>query len=101
MNTLYAAQDTMPAYLWRREMGEKQYFLISVSDQGIGMENQYLGKIFDRFYQIEDINTRKYQGLGLGLNIAKIITEAHGGVIWAESEGKGKGTSFVIMLPCS
>jgi len=101
MNTLYAAQDTMPAYLWRPEMGEKQYCLISVSDQGIGMENQYLGKIFDRFYQIEDINTRKYQGLGLGLNIAKIITEAHGGVIWAESEGKGKGTSFVIMLPCS
>ncbi|PKL92279.1 MAG: hypothetical protein CVV21_05870 [Candidatus Goldiibacteriota bacterium HGW-Goldbacteria-1] len=72
---------------------------ISIKDQGIGMEKQYVNKVFDRFYQIEDINTRKYQGLGLGLNIARNIVEAHGGSIWADSEGKGKGTVFEILIP--
>ena len=72
---------------------------ISIKDQGIGMEKQYVNKVFDRFYQIEDINTRKYQGLGLGLNIARNIVEAHGGSIWADSEGKCKGTVFEILIP--
>jgi signal transduction histidine kinase len=63
------------------------------------MEKQYVEKIFERFYQIEDINTRKHQGLGIGLNIAKNIVEAHGGIIWADSEGKDKGSVFQVLIP--
>lgn len=43
--------------------------------------------------------TRRYGGLGLGLAIAKVIVELHGGRIWAESEGKGKGAIFKVTLP--
>ena len=89
-----APQDSLNAGLYGKKCCK-----VSIKDQGIGMEKQYVNRIFDRFYQIEDINTRKYQGLGLGLNIARNIVEAHGGSIWADSEGKGKGTVFEILIP--
>ncbi|MBN2755518.1 MAG: PAS domain S-box protein [Candidatus Goldbacteria bacterium] len=87
-------QDNLNAGLYGKKCCK-----VSIKDQGIGMEKQYVNRVFDRFYQIEDINTRKYQGLGLGLNIARNIVEAHGGSIWADSEGKGKGTVFEILIP--
>jgi two-component system CheB/CheR fusion protein len=68
---------------------------IEISDTGIGIEPQYLEKIFDAF---EQGGTRK-EGLGLGLAISKAIVEMHRGSIRAFSEGPGKGARFVIDLP--
>ncbi len=79
--------------------GEGKYALIYIKDYGIGVEPDKIKKIFNRFYQAEDTIVRKTGGTGLGLNIAKSIVEKHGGYIWAESGGIGKGTSFFIMLP--
>jgi signal transduction histidine kinase len=72
---------------------------IQIADQGIGIEKDQLDRIFDQFYQVEDHMTRRQQGMGLGLSIVKAITEAHGGRVWAESEGLGKGAMFTLALP--
>lgn len=73
--------------------------LVWVQDQGIGISQDKLEKIFEEFYQIEPPNTRQHGGLGIGLTIAKGIIEAQGGTIWAESEGLGKGSTFRVLLP--
>jgi PAS domain S-box-containing protein len=70
---------------------------IRISDTGIGIPEDRLEKIFDRFYQLDSSNRRKYGGTGLGLWISKNIVEAHGGKIWAES--KNSGSTFHILLP--
>jgi len=72
---------------------------IQISDTGIGIPEDKLEKIFDRFYQVDSSDERKYGGTGLGLWISKNIIEAHGGRIWAES--KNSGTTFHILLPKS
>jgi len=76
----------------------KRYFQITVSDTGVGIPAKDLPHIFERFYQVEKHLTRHHGGLGLGLAIAKAMTEAHGGTIWAESE-EGKGTTMTALLP--
>jgi signal transduction histidine kinase len=68
---------------------------VSVTDPGEGMESHQLLRIFDRFYQVNG----KRGGTGLGLAIAKAWVEAHGGRIWAESPGPGKGTTVTFTLP--
>ncbi|MBL8061624.1 MAG: GAF domain-containing sensor histidine kinase [Anaerolineales bacterium] len=70
-----------------------------VQDHGIGIPVDKLHKVFEEFYQIEPPNTRHHGGLGIGLTIAKGLIEAQDGRIWAESEGKGQGTTFKVMLP--
>lgn len=70
-----------------------------VQDRGIGIPVDKLQKIFEEFYQIEPPNTRRYGGLGIGLTIAKGLIEVQGGNIWAESEGKDKGSTFKVILP--
>ncbi len=74
---------------------------ISVEDNGIGIEEDKLNKIFERFYQVDSSLTRKYGGIGVGLALTKAIVEAHGGKIWAESEGLGKGAKLTFTLPLS
>jgi len=71
---------------------------IEVCDSGIGIEPDMLPRIFEPFNQGDESTTRRYGGLGLGLSIAHGLVTAHGGTITARSEGKGKGTSFVIDL---
>ena len=70
----------------------------SVADQGIGIEEQLLEHIFDRFYQVDNASTRKVGGSGLGLSICKAIVEAHNGRIWVESQ-PGAGSTFHFTLP--
>jgi signal transduction histidine kinase len=77
---------------------EKFYSLV-VKDNGTGIPKDKLDKIFVRFYQVDTSNTREHRGTGLGLSICKGIVEGHGGKIWAESEGMGKGTAIHILLP--
>ena len=68
---------------------------IEISDSGVGIESQFIKKIFDLFEQADS----RRQGLGLGLAISKAIVEMHRGTIRARSEGQGKGATFVIELP--
>lgn len=74
-------------------------FQIRVADTGIGIASGYLGQVFDRFIQVEDVRVRQEDGLGLGLSFVKQILELHGGTISAHSEGTGRGASFVVRLP--
>jgi PAS domain S-box-containing protein len=71
---------------------------VSISDQGIGIAQDQLARIFERFYQIDGSATRRFEGTGLGLTIAKRIVEAHAGRIWAKSR-LGKGSTFCFTLP--
>jgi K+-sensing histidine kinase KdpD len=73
--------------------------VISIVDTGKGIESENLEKIFDVFFQEEDHMTRRYGGLGLGLSIARGLVNLHGGKIWAESEGRNKGSVFWVVLP--
>jgi PAS domain S-box-containing protein len=70
---------------------------ISINDTGIGIPDDKLERIFDRFYQVDSSSSRKYGGFGLGLSICKTIIEKHNGLIWAESNGNG--STFNIVLP--
>ena len=75
---------------------------IRVTDTGIGIEPEFLPHVFERFRQGEQASRREYGGLGLGLSIARQLVEAHQGTIAVESEGAGRGTTFIVTLPeCS
>jgi len=72
---------------------------VSVTDTGEGIDPRFLPHIFEPFRQAESPQTRVHGGLGLGLSIVRYIAEAHGGTIAAESEGRGKGSTFTVTLP--
>ena len=74
---------------------------LTVRDTGIGIDPKFLPYVFDRFRQANSATTRAHSGLGLGLSIVRQLTEAHGGEALVESEGEGKGTTFIIRLPMS
>ncbi|MBT3338446.1 MAG: GAF domain-containing protein [Anaerolineae bacterium] len=78
---------------------ENEQILCWVKDHGIGIPKDQLESIFDKFYQVEAPNIRRYGGMGLGLTIAQGLIEAQGGKLWAESEGEGQGSTFKISLP--
>lgn len=70
---------------------------VSVFDNGIGIPEDKLTRIFERIYQIDGSSNKKYGGTGIGLSICKSIIENHYGSIWAESTGCG--STFNIVLP--
>lgn len=74
------------------------YVKVSVKDNGIGIPAKDLPFVFDRFYQVEDHLTRRHGGMGLGLSVAKVMVEMHGGRIWVDSE-EGRGSIFSFILP--
>ncbi len=78
---------------------ERRDLVVSVSDQGLGMPTAELDRIFDRFHRVRGEMSRVIGGTGLGLAICKGLVEAHGGRIWAESAGEGKGSIFKFTLP--
>ena len=67
-------------------------------DTGVGIEEAELDRIFNRFYQSEPHLRRQYEGMGLGLAIAKELIELHGGRVWAKSK-IGAGSEFFVALP--
>lgn len=73
---------------------------LSVSDDGIGIDPEQLDRIFELFVQGEPLGGRAEQGLGVGLSMARMLVEAHGGTIEAASEGPGRGSTFVVQIPC-
>ncbi|MBI4444297.1 MAG: hypothetical protein HY645_00190 [Acidobacteria bacterium] len=72
--------------------------LFTVSDTGLGISEEDLGRIFERFYRVHKGRSRDSGGSGIGLAIVKHIVHLHGGEIWAQSE-IGKGTSIHFTLP--
>jgi len=72
--------------------------IISVTDKGVGIPREAIGKLFDRFFQAETVVADNTKGTGLGLAICKGIVESHGGKIWVESEF-GEGSKFCFSLP--
>ena len=70
-----------------------------VSDDGKGIEPEFLPYIFERFRQQDGSTTRRHGGLGLGLAIVRNLTELHGGTIFAESAGANRGAKFTVELP--
>ncbi|MCJ7690066.1 MAG: ATP-binding protein [Clostridiaceae bacterium] len=77
---------------------KNEFVEISVKDNGIGMEEENLDTIFNRFKQIDKSLSRNTEGTGIGLNLVKSIVDLHGGSIYAESEF-GKGSKITFMLP--
>ncbi len=78
---------------------EENNIIFYVEDSGVGIEEQHIEKIFDRFFTIEeDENPKNFRGSGLGLPFAKIVTELLGGQIWVESK-KSEGSIFYFKLP--
>lgn len=77
---------------------EGDYIMVSVIDEGIGMEEKDLLHAFDKFAQIENSLSRKAGGTGLGLPIAKQLLDAHQGAIWCDSEPE-KGSQFYFVVP--
>lgn len=78
-----------------REEGET---LVLVRDSGIGIASDQLGLLFKPFRQLDSGHTRRYEGVGLGLSLSKLLVEAMGGRIWVESE-PGRGSCFGFSLP--
>ncbi len=72
---------------------------ISVEDNGVGIRQDFLPHVFDRFRQADPGTTRKFGGLGLGLSIVKSLVELHGGTVRVKSPGENLGTTFIVSLP--
>jgi signal transduction histidine kinase len=80
--------------------GSKQdeFVKVVVEDNGVGIPVKDVPNVFERFYQVESHLTRKHGGMGLGLSVAKVMIELHGGRIWVESM-EGVGSTFTFTLP--
>ncbi len=76
---------------------EDETVKVSISDNGIGVRKEDLPRVFEPFAAIQKPSYIK--GTGLGLSVSKALVEAHGGKIWAESQGEGKGATFTFTLP--
>ncbi len=77
---------------------QTNYAAVSISDTGPGIPKESLTRVFEPFYQVEEHLTRRHEGLGLGLAVAREMVESHGGRIWAESV-LGRGSRVTFTLP--
>jgi two-component system phosphate regulon sensor histidine kinase PhoR len=73
-------------------------YLVSITDQGIGVGQEYLDHIFERFYRVRNTASRQYSGIGLGLYVTRAIVEGHGGRIWV-TNNDGLGCTFSFTVP--
>jgi signal transduction histidine kinase len=74
-------------------------FIFAVADTGTGVSDENKKRIFRAFEQAESNSARRIQGTGLGLPLARRLTELHGGRLWVESEGEGRGSTFFFTIP--
>jgi two-component system, OmpR family, sensor histidine kinase SenX3 len=78
---------------------DEQQVRLRVSDRGMGIPQDELKRIFKRFYRVPGRTQSQVKGTGLGLFIVRSIAKAHGGKVFAESEGNARGTTITIQLP--
>ena len=78
---------------------DRRFLRFSLKDQGIGIKQEDLGRIFKRGFRTEAAAARRKEGMGVGLDICVGIVKSWGGAIWAESEGEGKGSTFIFTIP--
>jgi len=91
--------DGAGGYFAEKADRDKEYTMLYVRDYGRGIKKEYIDKVFGRYFQVKTEDASKYKGMGLGLTIVKGIVEAHGGFVWVESEGEGKGSVFKVIFP--
>jgi signal transduction histidine kinase len=72
---------------------------VRVQDRGVGIPKKQLKRIFNRFYRVQSRGLKQVKGTGLGLYIVRSIARAHGGRVFAQSEGEGRGATFTLELP--
>ncbi len=84
----------------RAKVADEQ-LIIEVADTGIGIAPENQEKVFEDFFQVKSDIKDKTPGLGLGLGLSRRLVEMHGGKIWVESEGEGKGSRFTFTIPIS
>jgi len=72
---------------------------VRVQDRGVGIPRKQLKRIFNRFYRVQSRGLKQVKGTGLGLYIVRSIARAHGGRVFAQSEGEGRGATFTVELP--
>lgn len=94
------AKDINPVEMFEDELKKLKgkYLQVCVKDDGIGISQEHLAHVFDKFAQIENSLSRKVGGSGLGLPIARQLLEAHNGTIWCNSK-PDKGSSFYFVIP--
>ncbi|MGO9240384.1 MAG: sensor histidine kinase [Bryobacteraceae bacterium] len=78
---------------------DDKFVTLRVCDQGPGLEKTELKRVFKRFYRVPGQLAARVKGTGLGLYIVRAVAKRHGGRAWAESEGPGRGSTFVLQLP--
>jgi len=81
------------------ELPDERHVTLSVRDQGVGIPAGELKRVFKRFYRVSNRSLSHVKGTGLGLFIVRAIVRKHGGRVFAESEGEGRGTKVVVELP--
>jgi signal transduction histidine kinase len=79
--------------------GPNEWLEIKVHDTGAGIRPEDLPRLFQEFTQLESTQDQRHEGAGLGLALTRRLVEMHGGRVWAESEGAGKGSTFTVRLP--
>ena len=85
----------------RLETPDDKHVTLRVQDHGVGISAQELKRIFKRFYRVPNRSMTQVKGTGLGLFIVRAIARKHGGRVFAQSEGEGRGTTVVLELPRS
>jgi signal transduction histidine kinase len=83
----------------RRAPESSELLEVCVTDTGIGIKAEDLPRLFQEFVQLEATAIKRHEGTGLGLAVTRRLVEMHGGRIWAESPGEGRGSTFTFVLP--
>jgi signal transduction histidine kinase len=91
-------EDELVAILGEVSSVKLPCLIVAVRDSGVGIPEDELGRVFEKFYRVDNRLTRATSGAGLGLHICKLIVEAHGGHIWAKSK-VGEGSTLSFSLP--
>lgn len=95
----YSSAGEVLVRLEQVERGGAPHLRFSVHDDGIGIAAEDLPRLFSKFIRTDAAKRVRAEGMGIGLYFAKRIIEDHGGRIWAESPGLGKGSTFIVELP--
>ncbi len=97
-NAVKYSKDEVKILMKLTELNKK-YTEILIKDSGVGIAPNELKRVFKRFYRVPNQSTQNTKGTGLGLYIVRSIIKKHGGKIFAESKGEGKGATFIVRLP--